>query len=112
MEEHRLRVGRTSATTLSRRAVARFFVVLTVWGGLLFWAAGTLAWDRAWIHIGLWAVTSITNIAFLLHENPAVVAARMKRQPGAKFEKVMLPLFVFPVLMHPLEYVCCPGRWV
>jgi protein-S-isoprenylcysteine O-methyltransferase Ste14 len=102
MEEDRLRAGRASATTLATRAFARVFVALIVSGGLLFGAAGTLAWGRAWIHLGLWIVTSITNIIVLLSKNPAVVAARMKRRPGAKFEIVMLPPFVFAVLAIPV----------
>ena len=89
-------------TTLAIRALTRLFVALIVSGGLLFWAAGTLAWDRAWMQLGLWIVTSITNIAVLLHKNPAVVAARMKRRLGAKFEIVMLPLFFFAVLAIPI----------
>ena len=91
-----------STTTLATRACARLFVALIVSGGLLFWAAGTLAWDRAWMHLGLWIVTSITNVAVLLKKNPAVVAARMKRQPAAKFEIVMLPLFAIAVLAVPI----------
>ncbi len=102
MKEQGLPAGSTSATTLATRAFARLFVALIVSGGLLFGAAGTLAWGRAWIHLGLWIVTLITNITVLVNKNPAVVAARMKKQPSAKFEIVMLPLFVFAVLAIPI----------
>lgn len=102
MEEHGLRVGTTSATTLATRAFARLFIALIMSGGLLFGAAGTLAWGRAWTHLGLWIVTSITNIAALLNKNPAELSVRMERQPGAKFELVMLTLFVFAVLAIPV----------
>ena len=103
MEEHGLRVGTTSATTLATQAFARLFVALTVWGGLLFWAAGTLRWGRAWIHLGIGVVTVATNLMVLLWKNPDTVAARMKRQKaGARFEVFMLPLFIPAVLAIPM----------
>jgi protein-S-isoprenylcysteine O-methyltransferase Ste14 len=81
----------------------RFLFSLGVWGGLLFLAAGTLSWTRGWVHVGLWIVTLATNLVILLWTNPDVVAARMKRQQaGAKFEKVMLPLFVPVMLAIPV----------
>ncbi len=99
MEEHELPVGNTSATVLVIRAAARLVVVLSVWGGLLFWAAGTVAWAGAWIHLGLWVVTLATNLVVLLWTNPDTVIVRMKRQhAGARFEMVMLPLFIPAVL--------------
>jgi protein-S-isoprenylcysteine O-methyltransferase Ste14 len=77
--------------------------LLGVWGGLLFWAAGTLSWTRGWVQVGLWIVTGATNLVILLWTNPDVIAARMKRQQTfAKFEKVMLPLFVPAVLAIPV----------
>jgi protein-S-isoprenylcysteine O-methyltransferase Ste14 len=77
--------------------------LLGVWGGLLFWAAGTLSWTRGWVQVGLWIVTGATNLVILLWTNPDVIAARMKRQQTfAKFEKVMLPLFVSAVLAIPV----------
>jgi protein-S-isoprenylcysteine O-methyltransferase Ste14 len=71
-------------------------------GCLLFGAAGTLDWERAWLHLGLWIVTMIANMIVLVLKNPAVVAARIKRQPGAKFEKVMLPPLFLAVLAIPI----------
>ncbi len=41
-------------------------------------------------------------MVILLRTNPDVVAARMKRQTGARFEIIMLPLFLFAVLAIPI----------
>ena len=61
------------------RAAFQFLFSFALWGALLFWAAGTLDWTRAWLHIGLWAATLIINLFVLLKYNPAVIAARTKR---------------------------------
>jgi protein-S-isoprenylcysteine O-methyltransferase Ste14 len=95
MEKDELRVDRIPARTPVACACVHFLFSLGVWGGLLFWAAGTPSWTRGWVHVGPWIVTLATNLVILLWTNPDVLAARMKRQQaGAKFEKVMLPLFV------------------
>ena len=103
MGKDELRVSNASARTLAVRAGVHILFLLGVWGGLLFWAAGTLSWMRGWVNVGLWIVTSATNLVILLRTNPDVVAARLQRKPAfAKFEKVMLPLFVPAVLAIPV----------
>ncbi|MGB2984869.1 MAG: isoprenylcysteine carboxylmethyltransferase family protein [Phycisphaerae bacterium] len=103
MEKDELRVSNASARTLVVGAGVHFLFSLGVWGGLLFWAAGTLSWTRGLVHVGLWIVTLATNLVILLRTNPDVLAARMNRQQAfAKFEKVMLPLFVPAVLAIPV----------
>lgn len=103
MKEDGRRAGGTTATNLVTRAAVRFFVALSVWSAILFWAAGTLAWGRAWIHLGLWIVTLAINLLILLWKNPDTIAARVKRQgAGARFEVVMLPLFLPAVLAIPI----------
>ena len=76
MKERGLRVGRLSETNLATRAVARFLVAPTVWCGLLFGAAGTLAWGQAWVHLGLCVITAATNLMVLLWRNPGTVVLR------------------------------------
>jgi protein-S-isoprenylcysteine O-methyltransferase Ste14 len=74
-----------------------------MWGGLLFWAAGTLAWTLAWAHLGLWIVTVITNVVILFRRNPAALAARMKRQTvNRQFDKVILPCLLPATLAIPV----------
>lgn len=103
MEKDQLRAGNAPARTHAARACLRLLFLLAVWGGLLFWAAGTLSWTRAWIHLGLGVGTAITNVVILLRRNPAVLIARMSRQQVfARFEKAMLPLFVPAILAIPV----------
>jgi protein-S-isoprenylcysteine O-methyltransferase Ste14 len=104
MEKDELRVGNTLAGAQIARAGVRVLFSLGVSGGLLFGAAGTLSWGRAWIHLSLWIVTLATNFAIILWKNRAVLATRMKRrQIVEKFDKVivscLLPAtFAIPVL--------------
>jgi hypothetical protein len=103
MEKEELGLDDTPAKAHLVRACVRFLFLLGVWGGLLFWAAGTPSWTRGWVHVGLWIVTGATNLVILLRTNPDVVAARLNRQQVfAKFEKVMLPLFVPVALAIPV----------
>jgi protein-S-isoprenylcysteine O-methyltransferase Ste14 len=55
------------------------------------------------MQLGLWVVTAAVNLVILRWKNPKVIAARMQKQPAfAKFEKVMLPLFLPAVLAIPV----------
>ncbi len=98
-----MRIGSISATVLVVRAGLRLVFSLGIWGGLLLGAAGTLAWTRAWTHLGLCTVMFVANFVILLRANPDVLVARMKRpHAGAPFEKVMLPFFVLAMLAIPI----------
>ncbi|MFH1418740.1 MAG: isoprenylcysteine carboxylmethyltransferase family protein [Planctomycetota bacterium] len=81
------------------RACVGFLLSLGVWGSLLFWAAGTLAWTRGWIHIALWIATLATNLTLIMWKNRAVLATRMKRQQiGERFDKVIVSC-LFPATL-------------
>jgi protein-S-isoprenylcysteine O-methyltransferase Ste14 len=70
-------------------------VALSLWGGLLFWSAGTLVWSRGWIHLGLLVVTLFTNFAVLLWKNPAVIVVRARGHAMEEtFDKVIVLGFV------------------
>ncbi|MCP4250405.1 MAG: isoprenylcysteine carboxylmethyltransferase family protein [bacterium] len=125
MEKDEQQVEHTPAINHVARASVSFLILLGVWGGLLFWAAGTFLWTRGWVNVGLWVVALGTNLGILLRTNPDVIAARMNRQHAfARFEKVMLPFFVPAVLAIPVvagldavryawtplpPFVMCPG---
>ena len=74
-------------------------VAVGCWGGLMFWAAGTLSWTRAWIHLGTWAATFIANFFILFFANPAVLFARLKRQRTEKKLDILLLTAVLPVTL-------------
>lgn len=81
------------------RAFVQSAFAMAIWGGLLFWTAGTWRWPRAWIHLGLWVVTLGVNLVILLRLNPDVLLARLKRRrPTEKFDMILLYLLV-PVIM-------------
>ena len=103
MEGTEPRVG----TELTGKQIAwagvRYLLMLGAWSGLLFGAAGSLAWTRAWFCLGLWIVTVSVNIVVLLRKNPDVLATRMgKQQFDAKFDKVLVPLLRAASLAIPI----------
>ncbi len=66
-----------------------------IWGGLLFLAAGTAAWPRGWVHLGLWVVTFAINLGVLLGANRAVLAARLnRRRSDEKADRILLAAFL------------------
>ena len=88
---------------LISRAAVQFTFGMAIWGGLLFWSAGTLAWTRGWIHLLLWVVTVIINMAVLLLTNRAVLAARLKPKRGTeRFDRILLAAFLPVTLAIPL----------
>jgi protein-S-isoprenylcysteine O-methyltransferase Ste14 len=90
-----------------RAGVARRIVQLTItmailWG-LLFGAAGSLDWPRAWLCVGLSAVLLLVNTAVLLRVNPEVIAARSKRGKNTKnFDKLFSLVFALSTLAIPV----------
>lgn len=95
--------GTPSVTELVVRAAIQFAVAIGIWGGLLFWAAGTLLWSRGWIHLGLWTVTALVNLAVLLRWNREVLAARLKpKRTSQHFDTFVLTLFAFVTAAVPV----------
>lgn len=91
----------------TRRGIARRVVQVlgfnVVTGAILFGAAGTLSWVRAWIHIGLFTALFLANAAVVLPRNPELAARRSRRQAGTKaFDKVFIALYLPSVLALPL----------
>jgi protein-S-isoprenylcysteine O-methyltransferase Ste14 len=106
------RASQVSLGSLGKRLVPRVVIGLAVWGGLLFAAAGTLAWPRAWVQLGLWLLTVVVNFALLLRVNPAVVAARLNgKRASARFEKMMMPFFSAAVGAVPVVAGLDAGRF-
>lgn len=92
-----------SVGSLSKRIILRVVIGLGIWGGLLFAAAGTVAWPRAWAQLALWLLTVVVNFSVLLRVNPAVVAARLKGQrTSARFERAMIPFLLVGTVALPV----------
>lgn len=100
MEAERFEAKGESAGLVVIRAVIQFLLALALWGGLLFWSAGSISWLRGWIHLGLWSVTLAANLLILLHTNRAVLAARTKKQRFEKrFDKILMLLVTLPATL-------------
>ena len=116
MEGNELRTGNEPTRLLLTRACLDLLFSLGVFGGLLFWAAGTLSWTRGWTHFGLWIVTLVANLVIVCRTNPHVLAVRLKRQRvSKKFDKVVLPLVLPAALAIPVVaglWAICPGVMV
>ena len=75
---------------------------MAAWAALLFASAGTVVWPRGWIHLGVWGVTVVVNLAVLLKANRAVLAARLKpRRSTETADRVLLALLLPVTLAIP-----------
>jgi protein-S-isoprenylcysteine O-methyltransferase Ste14 len=92
-----------------RRAILRRFAQIVgqqvVVAILLFASAGTWAWPRAWLYLGL-SVLLLAGIgAWVLPRNPEIVAERGRRHRGTRaFDKVVLAFYTAFIV---LCYVVC-----
>ena len=103
MDETERQADSMSTGTLVIRAAIGLVVSLGVWGGLLFGTAGTAGWWQAWTHLGLCVVMLVVNVAALRRWNPAVLAARMKRQRiDRTFDKVIMICALPAMLAIPI----------
>jgi len=92
-----------SAAMLILRGAIQLTFAMGIWGGLMFWGAGTLAWPRAWIHLALWVVTVLVNMTVLLKVNPDLIAARLKPKPSSeRSDRILLWMFLPVTIAIPL----------
>ena len=77
------------------RGILRFIVIFIILGGLLFGAAGTIAWTRGWIYLGITLLFTIVSRVILFVINPAAAIQRSKRvKPTLLFDKIVLALSI------------------
>lgn len=65
-----------------------FVVRMTLFAIGLMWPAGTWRWWEAWVLIGLWTVYGLVMMIYLLRNDPALLAERLKLVPLQKEQKV------------------------
>ena len=103
MTDADLQQDRASLGPLALLGLVQILFALAIWGGLLFGAAGTLAWVRAWLHLGIWVATFALNFTVLACTNRQVLAARIKRQRTTEtFDKILLALLLPVTLAIPI----------
>lgn len=65
-----------------------FVVRMTLFAVALMWPAGTWQWWEAWVLVGLWTVYGLVMMIYLLRNDPALLAERLKLVPLHKEQKV------------------------
>lgn len=65
-----------------------FIVRMTLFALALMWPAGTWRWWEAWVVIGLWTIYGLVMMIYLLRNDPALLAERLKLVPLHKDQKV------------------------
>ncbi len=65
-----------------------FVVRITLFAVALMWPAGTWQWWEAWVLVGLWTVYGLVMMIYLLRNDPALLAERLKLVPLHKEQKV------------------------
>ena len=81
--------------SVSRAAVAKFFVVLVLFPASLFLAAGRLDWWPAWFLVALLVVLSLVGRAIMARTAPDLMAerARYTKSEGIKdWDKILAPI--------------------
>lgn len=87
-----------SATTGIRRSgmrrIVSVLVVLLAQAVIMFAAAGTITWLRAWMYIGLSVILMMVNFVILYSMNPEVINQRGRIKPGTKrFDKIISAIY-------------------
>ena len=90
--------AKPSQQMLSAKIWLSLIVRMTMFAIALLWPAGTWQWWEAWILIGLWAAFAVATIVFLIRNDPALLAERMKSSPVQKgqkrWDKVLMLLMI------------------
>jgi protein-S-isoprenylcysteine O-methyltransferase Ste14 len=78
---------------LSLLATPLFFALF------MFLPAGTWAWTKGWLFIGVFVALAVLASLFLRQVNPALLAARINAHQGTKpWDKVLLGIFLLTAL--------------
>ena len=73
--------------------ITRFILSSLVLGGVLFGAAGTIAWRRGWIYLGMTLLILLASRVALFLTDPAAAIQRSKRvKPALPFDKLFYAL--------------------
>ena len=73
-------------STLDLRAWISLVLLVAIMGLLIFGAAGTTEYWQAWVYLALFFSTSALVTLYLMRNDPALLARRMKGGPAAEKE--------------------------
>ncbi|MCP5017247.1 MAG: hypothetical protein GY938_18565, partial [Ketobacter sp.] len=65
----------------------RFILRMSLFAVALMWPAGIWTWWEAWVMVGLWLVFGLVMLYYLIHDDPALLAERLKLVPIHKEQK-------------------------
>ena len=82
-------------TRLALRAWFALVVLATAMGLLLFMAAGTMSYWRAWVYLGIFFGASALTTLFLIRRDRALLERRMRSGPTAEKRPVERIIMVF-----------------
>jgi protein-S-isoprenylcysteine O-methyltransferase Ste14 len=80
----------------NQKLIIGFLTNLGLYGGLLFWPAGTLRWWRAWVFLAVVQICTAATM-FFLRDRPDILNERFKspiRKGQPLADKVILSLFI------------------
>ncbi len=80
----------------NQKMIAGLITNLVLYGGLLFWPAGTLMWWRAWVFLGVVLISTVATMVFL-RDRPEIISERFKspiRKGQPLADKIILVLFI------------------
>jgi protein-S-isoprenylcysteine O-methyltransferase Ste14 len=78
--------------------LSRFVPGFAAVGALIFAPAGSLAWGRGWIYLGLVAALLVVSLSYFLVRDPGLLEKRMRTREHRKAQKLCVTLSLFPVL--------------
>jgi protein-S-isoprenylcysteine O-methyltransferase Ste14 len=85
--------------------VATSLVGLAILGLLLFWPAGTFNYWQAWVFIAAFTICTQVQGIYLLVNNPAALARRMRAGPAAETRTTQKIVITFSFLLLPAVLV-------
>ena len=78
------------------KLMAGIITNLAIYGGLLFWPAGTFKWWRAWVFLGVILICTVATMVGVLRDRPDLLNERFKsplREGQPLADKIILLLF-------------------
>lgn len=87
----------------------RFIVRMTLFAVALMWPAGTWYWWEAWVVVGLWTLFGLVMTIYLLRNDPALLAERLKLVPLHKEQKVWDKALMLLVFITGIGLYLLPG---
>jgi protein-S-isoprenylcysteine O-methyltransferase Ste14 len=84
--------------TLNARAWLALAVVTGVMCALLFGAAGTTQYWQAWVYVAIFFAASVFTTVYLMNEDPALLARRMRGGPMFEKERTQRIIMAFASL--------------